>query len=157
MPEFEAALWRKIRQQSGFNTQSDWTDADIIRLSSLLEANSGVLVDRSRLKTLILRSEQVNWEENQDLLPAIARLSGYESWEALQAELNAEKSPASNGEPENQALNEAILTSRNPQSWIFGLLMLLIMVLAFFYWKHNPKKGSGRITSVQSSAPARVR
>lgn len=157
MADFEAVLSKKIREQSGLNVHADWTDADIIRLSSLLEASEGVSVDRNRLKAIFLRTEQIDWDQHEDLKPAIARLSGFDSWDALQiwveSEALTEIEDTHTRDPEVNSSD--LLTKRNPQSWIYGLLMLLIMVLAFFYWNHQ-RKNTRSAANEQLSAPAQV-
>jgi hypothetical protein len=133
MADFEAALWKKIRENSGLNVQSEWTDADIIRLSDLLEVSKGISVDWNRLKAIFLRSGHIDWDQHEDLKPAIAQLTGFETWDALRKGIQSEEGDEDFEESSETGQNASeLLTGRNPQSWIYGLLMLLIMVLAFF-------------------------
>ena len=139
---------------------SQWTDGNYILLSEELFAESGFRIHRNILKMLYGKSIIKDYEPTEEIQNAFAKYLGFDNWFDFR---NSAKLESLSG-PQYVATGSAFpfLTTPSPvieneedeneevkpsYRWLVAFFMLIIILVAFVYWKtkrkqetwHNPK------------------
>ena len=139
-----------VAARASRHSVADWTDGNFIELSEDIQKETGILIHRNTLKRLFGKVQAGEESRPQkDTRNALALYAGFEDWgqfvvqneirkqEILRIEIEREKSKP---EISTQKIEEYGNTNPNfrgdsTSNWMVGIVMLLIMVGAFYYWK----------------------
>jgi hypothetical protein len=139
-----------VAQKASRDSVADWTDGNFIELSEAIQAQTGVLIHRNTLKRLFGKMRA-----GEDLRPqketrnALARYAGFEDWGAFVLQSEKQKALAPVEEESLEEEREGDFPAEHPNlsmrgdsqsNWMVGIVMLLLMIAAVFYWKSKPHK-----------------
>jgi hypothetical protein len=129
---------------------ADWTDGNFIELSEDIQKETGILIHRNTLKSLFGKVQAgAETRPQKDTRNALAKYAGFEDWgqfvtqnelrklEIVRIETEREKSKPeiSLGEQQEEGNANPNFRGDSTSNWMVGIVMLLIMVGAFYYWK----------------------
>ncbi len=144
-----------VAAKANRNSVADWTDGNFIELSEAIELETGFAISRNTLKRLFGRMRtELDYRPQRETRNALAMYAGYKDWdgfkiyfESIKKEETIAEVQVDEGKPVVEKENPGIdiedleMRGESQKSWIFGIIMLLIMIMAVFYWKsklHRP-------------------
>lgn len=137
-----------VAARASRHSVADWTDGNFIDLSEDIQKETGVLIHRNTLKRLFGKVQAgAESRPQKDTRNALARYAGFEDWgqfvtqnELRKLEIVRIETEREKNKPE--ITSEELKEDGNPNfrgdstsNWMVGIVMLLIMVGAFYYWK----------------------
>ena len=133
---------------------SDWTDGNFIELSEAIKEETGILIHRNTLKKLFgkMRAGEES-RPQKETRNALAQYVGFKDWLGFTIHFENQQNnnvvvdelknevfdPKENGITQIDT-SELAMRGDSTNNWIFGIIMLIIMILAVFYWKSKANK-----------------
>jgi hypothetical protein len=136
-----------VAARASRHSVADWTDGNFIELSEDIQKETGILIHRNTLKRLFGKVQAGEESRPQkDTRNALALYAGFEDWgqfidqntlrrsELPKTEEQQPTSPTMDSEPGSDPSSSSYEADRT-SNWMVGIVMLLIMVGTFYYWK----------------------
>lgn len=162
-----------VAARASRHSVADWTDGNFIDLSEDIQKETGVLIHRNTLKRLFGKVQAgAETRPQKETRNALARYAGFGDWgqfvaqnelrklEIVRIETEREKKkPEINPEEtEDEGNPNPNFRGDSTSNWMVGIVMLLIMVGAFYYWKtksaNKPKSSYPSSQTIQREIPA---
>lgn len=139
-----------VAARASRHSVADWTDGNFIDLSEDIQKETGVLIHRNTLKRLFGKVQAgAESRPQKDTRNALARYAGFEDWgqfvtqnELRKLEIVRIETEREKNKPEISPEEHLQEGNPNPNyrgdstsNWMVGIVMLLIIVGAFYYWK----------------------
>ena len=139
-----------VAARASRHSVADWTDGNFIELSEDIQKETGILIHRNTLKRLFGKVQAgAESRPQRETRNALARYAGFEDWgqfvaqnELRKLEIVRIETAKEKSKPEIKFEEPEVMGNPSPNfrgdstsNWMVGIVMLLIMVGAFYYWK----------------------
>ena len=146
-----------VAARANRHSVADWTDGNFIELSEDIQNETGIIIHRNTLKRLFGKVQTgAETRPQKDTRNALARYAGFEDWgqfvaqnelrklEIVRFETESEtrKPEISQGKTEEEGNPNPNYRGDSTSNWMVGIVMLLIMVGAFYFWKKKSVSNS---------------
>jgi hypothetical protein len=157
-----------VAARASRHSVADWTDGNFIDLSEDIQKETGILIHRNTLKRLFGKVQAgAESRPQKETRNALARYAGFEDWgqfvtqnelrkgEIVEIETERERSKpeiSQEDQEEEEGNPNPHFRGDSTSNWMVGIVMLLIMVGAFYYWKTKVRNRNKQVVSWSTAA-----